>query len=67
MFDYLDRTTPAELINKTSGVPVTDLSRPDPTRTEQNDSGLMYQKVHPSAKAGGRWAPLSGPGASHMP
>lgn len=30
VFDYLDRTTPAELINKTSGAPVTDLSRPDP-------------------------------------
>ena len=30
VFDYLDRTTPAELINKTSGAPVTDLSRADP-------------------------------------
>ena len=42
MFDYLDRTTAAELINKTSGATVTDLSLPD-----QNDSGLMYQKVRP--------------------
>ncbi|MRV71737.1 glycoside hydrolase family 88 protein [Duganella sp. FT92W] len=30
VFAYLDRTTPAELINKTTGAPVTDLSRPDP-------------------------------------
>ncbi|MDL2356461.1 MAG: glycoside hydrolase family 88 protein [Pseudomonadota bacterium] len=30
VFVYLDRTTPAELINQTSGAPVTDLSRPDP-------------------------------------
>ena len=30
VFDYLDRTTPAELIHKTSGAAVTDLSRADP-------------------------------------
>ena len=30
VFDYLDRTTPAELINKTSGAPVTDLAHADP-------------------------------------
>ncbi|RJG21269.1 glycoside hydrolase family 88/105 protein [Massilia cavernae] len=30
VFTYLDRTTPAELINKTSGAAVTDLSRADP-------------------------------------
>jgi rhamnogalacturonyl hydrolase YesR len=30
VFDYLDRTTPAELISKSSGAPVTDLTRADP-------------------------------------
>ena len=30
VFDYLDRTTPAELISKTSGAPITDLSKADP-------------------------------------
>lgn len=30
VFSYLDRATPAELIHKTSGAPVTDLSKPDP-------------------------------------
>ncbi|MES3024826.1 MAG: glycoside hydrolase family 88 protein [Pseudomonadota bacterium] len=30
VFAYLDRATPAEMINKTSGAPVTDFSRPDP-------------------------------------
>jgi unsaturated rhamnogalacturonyl hydrolase len=30
VFAYLDRTTPAELVSKTSGAPVTDLVHPDP-------------------------------------
>jgi rhamnogalacturonyl hydrolase YesR len=30
VFAYLDRTTPAEVINKSTGAPITDLSRPDP-------------------------------------
>ena len=30
VFDYLDRTTPAELIHKTGGAPITDLTKPDP-------------------------------------
>jgi rhamnogalacturonyl hydrolase YesR len=30
VFAYLDRTTPAEIINKSTGAPITDLSRPDP-------------------------------------
>jgi unsaturated rhamnogalacturonyl hydrolase len=30
VFAYLDRTTPAELIHKTSGAPITDLSKADP-------------------------------------
>jgi rhamnogalacturonyl hydrolase YesR len=30
VFSYLDRATPAEIINKTTGAPITDLSRPDP-------------------------------------
>ncbi|TFW33697.1 glycoside hydrolase family 88/105 protein [Massilia horti] len=30
VFTYLDRTTPAEIINKTTGAPVTDLSSADP-------------------------------------
>ncbi|GAB3453587.1 glycoside hydrolase family 88 protein [Massilia terrae] len=30
VFGYLDRVTPAEVINKTTGAPVADLSRPDP-------------------------------------
>jgi rhamnogalacturonyl hydrolase YesR len=30
VFTYLDRTTPAELVHKADGTPVTDLTRPDP-------------------------------------
>jgi rhamnogalacturonyl hydrolase YesR len=30
VFNYLDKSTPAEIINKTTGAPITDLSRPDP-------------------------------------
>ncbi len=30
VFAYLDRVTPAEVINKTTGAPVTDFSHPDP-------------------------------------
>lgn len=30
VLDYLDRATPAELIDKASGAPITDLSHPDP-------------------------------------
>jgi rhamnogalacturonyl hydrolase YesR len=30
VLNYLDRVTPAEVINKTTGAPITDLSRPDP-------------------------------------
>ncbi len=30
VFTYLDRTTPAELIHKTNGSPITDLSKADP-------------------------------------
>jgi rhamnogalacturonyl hydrolase YesR len=30
VFSYLDSTTPAEIINKTTGAPITDLSRADP-------------------------------------
>ena len=30
VFDYLERTTPAELINKTSGAPIGKLDKPDP-------------------------------------
>jgi len=30
VFAYLDRTTPAEIVNKASGAAITDLSKPDP-------------------------------------
>ncbi|WP_322405148.1 glycoside hydrolase family 88/105 protein [Massilia luteola] len=30
VFDYLDKVTPADVIDKTTGAPITDLGRPDP-------------------------------------
>lgn len=61
VFAYLDRTTPAELIHKSNGTPVTDLSKADPDavlkpgdfRLTSYEWGVTYQGMVAAGQATG--------------